>query len=67
MTKANFKKVATSRIVSWKFSVISEDSYTLALPVDKLFSCVLRAMQLITFAYIATPKIFRFILSHLYD
>ena len=28
MTKANFKKVAASRIVSSEFSVISEDSYT---------------------------------------
>ena len=59
MTKADFKKVAASRIVSWKFSVISEDSYTLALPVNKLFSCVLRTIQLIIFAYIATSKIFR--------
>ena len=67
MTNANFKKVAASRIVSLKFSVISKDSYTLVLPVDKLFSCVLRTMQLITFVYIATLKIIlRIILSHLF-
>ena len=66
MINANFKKVAALRIVSWKFSVISKDSYTLTLPVDKLFSCVLRTMQLITLVYIATLKILRIILSHLF-
>ena len=29
MTKTNFKKAAVSWIVSWEFSVISDDNYTL--------------------------------------
>ena len=71
MTKTKFKKVAVSWIISWEFWVISEDSSIwrqlyLKMAVDELFSCVLRTMQLISFVYNATPKIFRIILSPLF-
>ena len=38
----------------------------LKVAVDEVFSCVLRTMHLISFVYIATPKIFRIILSFLF-
>ena len=61
--KPILKKVAASRIVSWEFSVTSEDS---KVAVDELFSCVLRTMRLLSFVFIATPKIFRIILFPLF-
>ena len=39
MTKTNFKKVAASRIVSWEFLVISEDSYTSNWLLTSFFLC----------------------------
>ena len=36
------------------------------MTAHKLFSCVLRTMRLFSFVYIATPKIFRIILSALF-
>ena len=36
------------------------------MTADELFSCVLRAMPLFSFTYIATPKIFKIILSALF-
>ena len=38
----------------------------LKVAVDKLFPCVLRTMQLISFVYISAPQIFRVILSPLF-
>ena len=66
MTKINFKKVAASRIVSWEFSIISEEQLYLKVDVDELFSCVQRTMRLVSFVYIAIPKIFRIILYPLF-
>ena len=66
-----FEKVYLSWIVSWEFWVISEESsiqWRLCLKVaaQEFFSCVLRTMRHFTFAYIATPKILRIILSTLF-
>ena len=63
-----FEKVAASWRVSWEFSLISEDSSIwgqlyLKVAAFVLFSCVQRIIGLLSFAYIATPKIFRIILS----
>ena len=75
MTKSNFEKVAASRIVSLEFLgtalKISEDSSIwgqlyLKVAAHELFSCVLRTVQLFSFVYITTPKIFRIILSSLF-
>ena len=61
MTEANFK-IAASWIVSWEFSVISKDSYITKRMLTNFF-CVRRTIRLISFIYIATPKIFRITLS----
>ena len=71
MIKSNFEKFPASRIVSWEFSVISEDSSIrgqlyLKKAAQELFSCVLRTMRLFTFIYIATLKIFRIIIFVLF-
>ena len=65
-TKSNFKKVAASRIVSWRIFYNLQEELCLKVAVDELFSCVLRTMRLISFEYIATPKIFKIILSPLF-
>ena len=67
MTKANFKKVAASLIVSYLkiFGNLRGQLY-LKVAVDELFSCVLRTMRLISFFYIATPKTFRRIFPPLF-
>ena len=70
MSKSNFEKVDASRTVSWEFLVISEDSSIwgqlyLEVAAYEFLSCVLWTIWLFSFAYIATPKIFRIILSAL--
>ena len=71
MTKNNFQEDAAPWIVSREFSVISEDSSIWGRPYLKvaaheLFSSVQRTIELFSFVYIATPKIFRIIWSAIF-
>ena len=66
MNKINFRKsccVANSFLGI--FGNFREQLY-LKVAVDKLFSCVLRTMRLISLVYIATLKIFGIILCPLF-
>ena len=64
MTKTNSKKLLHRKYFLGIFGNLRGQLY-LKAAVDELFSCVLRTMRLISFLYIATPKLFRIILSPL--